>query len=156
MQEFYNKHYIRLDDASRITAGFSDAFEQPELGDICINEQAGYQFRLYEAGEENPQLYDYDGVPLYKYEADAVIKRTETELSADRQPTQEELQQIYENLSIQHIHDRYTYDEENKIIREYLSDQINEQYKAAFDSYNAYVLECKQRAHTQIYGDSTQ
>ena len=46
MDEYYNKHYIRVDDDGRIIHGFSDAFEQPHDGDVCINEQGGYQFRL--------------------------------------------------------------------------------------------------------------
>lgn len=35
------KHYIRLDSVGRVIKGFSDAFEQPEETDICINEDGG-------------------------------------------------------------------------------------------------------------------
>lgn len=96
---FYNKHYISVDEQNRIVDGFSDAFRKPADTDICINEQGGYQFRLFPNGEENPVLFDWDGmIPLYKYENGEVIRRTEEEIEADREalsvpddtPTEEE------------------------------------------------------------------
>lgn len=84
MEYLYNKHYITVDDQSRITNGFSDAFRQPCAADICINDKGGYQFRLYPAGEENPCLHDWEYmIPLYKYEDGAVVRRTEEEIAAD-------------------------------------------------------------------------
>ena len=81
---FYNKHYISVDERSRIVNGFSDAFYQPSDTDICINEQGGYQFRLFPGGEENPSLYEWQHmIPLYKYENGEVVKRTEEEIEAD-------------------------------------------------------------------------
>jgi len=62
-----------------------------------------------------------------------------------------DLQADYDALSVRYIHEKYSYDEENKIMREYLSDMNNEQYKAAFDTYNSYVAECKARAYTEVY-----
>lgn len=81
--EFYNKHYIRIREDGCIIDGFSDAFRQPKDTDICINEQGGYQFRLFPYGEENPCLFTYDLIPLYKWDGE-VIKRTEEEIEADR------------------------------------------------------------------------
>lgn len=78
------KHYIRLDSAGRIIKGFSSAFEHPQEGDICINEDGGYQFRLASDGQENPPLMDMDGIPLYKYEGGAVAARSTDEIEADR------------------------------------------------------------------------
>ena len=81
---FYNKHYITVDEQGRIINGFSDAFRQPTETDICINEQGGYQFRLFLDGEENPILHEFDHmIPLYKYENGEVVKRTEEEIEAD-------------------------------------------------------------------------
>ncbi len=81
---FYNKHYIAVDERNRIVDGFSDAFRQPTDEHICINEQGGYQFRLFPDGEENPTLFDWDGmIPLYKWDGE-VIKRTAEEIEADR------------------------------------------------------------------------
>ncbi len=81
---FYNKHYISVDDAGRITDGFSDAFRTPSDTNICINEQGGYQFRLFPGGEENPALYDgMHMIPLYKYENGKVVERTDEEIDAD-------------------------------------------------------------------------
>lgn len=93
MEEYYNKHYIRLDDAGRITHGFSNAFQQPQEGDICINEQGGYQFRLAPGGEENPTIRDMYGVPLYRYDESlatddelwrGIVRRPDEEVEADR------------------------------------------------------------------------
>ena len=96
MEEIYNKHYVTVDAENRITNGFSDAFRQPTEADICINERGGYQFRLITGGEENPSLFDLDGmIPLYKYEGGKVVRRTEDELEVDRQiamqPTEAEV-----------------------------------------------------------------
>lgn len=64
-----------------------------------------------------------------------------------------EKQKVYDALSIQYIHEKYSYDEENKIMREYLSDMTNEQYKVTFNTYNDYVIECKTKAHVEVYGN---
>ena len=83
--EMYNKHYITVDAENRITNGFSDAFRQPTEADICINEQGGYQFRLSLGGEENPSLFDLEGmIPLYKYDNGEVIRRAEEEIEEER------------------------------------------------------------------------
>ena len=80
----YNKHYISVDDACRIVDGFSDGLREPSDTDICINEQGGYQFRLFPGGEENPFLYERThSIPLYKYENGKVMKRTAEEIAAD-------------------------------------------------------------------------
>lgn len=86
MQEFYNKHYITVDTRGRITDGWSDGPhpDRDTTGAICINEQGGYQFRLSPDGEENPTLYTMDGIPLYKWDGEAVQARTEEEIAADR------------------------------------------------------------------------
>lgn len=83
--EFYNKHYILLDGENRIIDGWSDG---PLAGKdtedaICINEQGGYQFRLFTDGEENPALIDSDGVHLWKW-AGEVLPTTEEERTAER------------------------------------------------------------------------
>ena len=84
MDEFYNKHYITIGGSNRITDGFSDAFQQPNESDVCINEQAGYQFRLFPGGEENPPLTDMlTGCHLYRYENGHVRKATDAELATE-------------------------------------------------------------------------
>lgn len=83
------KHYIRPDSTGRITKGFSSAFEQPQDGDICLNEDGGYQFRLTPDGPENPPLMDMDGIPLYKYEGGSVAARSTDEIEGDRAATQQ-------------------------------------------------------------------
>lgn len=77
MQEYYNKHYIRLDEKNYIEKGFSDAFEDPIVTDICINEQGGRHFEL--DGVINLSLINMDGRHLFKYVDGKVIKTTEDE-----------------------------------------------------------------------------
>lgn len=80
---FYNKHYITVDEQGRITDGFSDAFRSPAETDICINERGGYQFRLFPGGEENPVLSEEHGIPLYQYDGGQVVRRTQDEITTD-------------------------------------------------------------------------
>lgn len=81
MDEFYNKHYIRLDTQNRIIKGFSDAFELPVDDDICINEQGGRHFELF--GVVNPPLMNMQGIYIYKYVDGAVMERTAEEIQGD-------------------------------------------------------------------------
>lgn len=89
MNKFYNRHYITTDANRRITSGWSDGplRDRDTTDAICINEQGGYQFRLFPGGEENPPLYTMDGIPLYKWDSEnqKVVKRTNEEIENDRQ-----------------------------------------------------------------------
>lgn len=86
MEGRYNRHYIFVDAAGRVTDGWSDGTfpERDTASAMLLREDGGYQFRLLEEGEENPALYAMDGVALYKWENNAVSLRTEAELAADR------------------------------------------------------------------------
>ena len=86
MIELYNKHYISADFQSRITDGWSDGPrpDRDTTDAICINEQGGYQFRLFPGGEENPALYTMDGIPLYRWDGQTVQLRADEEIGADR------------------------------------------------------------------------
>ena len=97
MEQFYNKHYIKVDSSNRVADGWSDGphRDKDTTDAICINEQGGYQFRIND-GEENPPLFEFDYmIPIYKYEGGEVVKRTEEELEVDRQiamqPTEAEV-----------------------------------------------------------------
>lgn len=79
--EFYNKHYIRLDDQRNIVYGFSDAFEQPQEYDICINEHGGRHFELL--GQTNPSLRNDQGVYLYRYVDGEVVAKTQEEIQSE-------------------------------------------------------------------------
>lgn len=81
---FYNQHFIEVDEQNRIVKGWSGAFAPATENAICINKQGGYQFRLWPEGEENPNLFTMDGIPLYKWDGQQVIARDETEIEADR------------------------------------------------------------------------
>lgn len=84
--EFYNRHYITTDAQGRITYAWSDGpHPDRDTSDaICINEEGSYQFRLTPSGEENPPLYTMDGIPLYKWDGEQIVPRTEAEIAADR------------------------------------------------------------------------
>lgn len=58
-----------------------------------------------------------------------------------------EKKRAYQSLAVAYIRERYTADDENKIIREYLAGAGS----AEFDAYNNYVEKCKERAHDEIY-----
>ena len=82
----YNRHYIAVDGQGRIAEGWSDGpHPGRDTGEaICINPQGSYQFRLEPGGEENPPLWDMDGIPLYKWDGAQILPRTQAELEADR------------------------------------------------------------------------
>ena len=86
MDEYYNKHYIKPDSSNRIIDCWSDGPHpgRDTTNAICISDKGGYQFRFTPDGEENPSLYDADGIPLYKWDGQAVVKRTAEEIAADR------------------------------------------------------------------------
>lgn len=85
MDEIYNKHYITVDTRGRIVDGWSDGpFPGKDAtGAVCINEEGSYQFRLTPGAEENPLLFDRQGVPLYKLEDGEIMARSEEEIAAD-------------------------------------------------------------------------
>ena len=85
-KEFYNRHYIITRADGAITDAWSDGpHPEKDTSDaICVNEQGGYQFRLYPGGEENPPIYTMDGIPLYKWDGSQIFPRTEAEIASDR------------------------------------------------------------------------
>lgn len=71
------------------------------------------------------------------------LPKTEEEVSAERRAA-------YEAASVAYIRERYSQDDENKVIREYLAFPAD---RTEFDAYNSYVMECKERAKSEIYGE---
>lgn len=76
------KHYVTINENGVILRGFSDDFEQPNVGDVCICEDGGRHFELN--GVINPSMTDYNGVPLYKMVGGKVTARAQEELDADK------------------------------------------------------------------------
>lgn len=85
MDEIYNKHYITVDAQGQIVDYWSDGPfpDRDTTGAVCINEEGGYQFRLTPDGEENPQLFDRQGIPLYKWADGHVVERSQEKIDAD-------------------------------------------------------------------------
>ena len=84
----YNNHYIITRADNAITVGWSDGpnHERDTSKAICINDQGGYQFRVYPDGEENPPLYTMDGIPLWRWseEDQRAYRRMADQIEADR------------------------------------------------------------------------
>lgn len=62
--------------------------------------------------------------------------------------TDEEKKERYNNFAIQYIREKYTTDDEYKILREKMAGIDNNN----FATYNTYIEECKTKAHTEVYG----
>lgn len=69
------KHFVRVDDRNRVIYGYTIAFEQPKVGDVCIVEDGIRQFQL--------SYKTMDGVPLYKVVNGELMERTQEEIDAD-------------------------------------------------------------------------
>ncbi len=81
-----NRHYLLIDEAGRILAGWSDGpFPDRDTSEaVLLREDGGYQFRLFPGGEENPPLTDETGAHLWRYENGQVRAGTAGELAAER------------------------------------------------------------------------
>lgn len=86
MNEYYNKHFITTDAEGRVTDGWSEGPNPGRdiSGAVLLTDQGGYQFRLAPDGEENPSLLTEDGIPLYRWDGERVVRRSEEEVQADR------------------------------------------------------------------------
>lgn len=73
------KHYVRLDESNCIIHGFSNAFEQPQDGDILIVEDGPRHF--HEAFSQ-PLHIDL-GIPLWKLEGEQIVERSPEEVQQD-------------------------------------------------------------------------
>lgn len=85
-EQNFNRHYITIRSDGVITDAWSDGsrHDKDTANAVCINKKGGYQFRLYPDGEENPSIFDIDGIPLYKWDGEKVISRTEEEINEER------------------------------------------------------------------------
>ena len=59
----------------------------------------------------------------------------------------------YESLTVMYIREKYSSDDEYKLIREYLADNSDEVFSSAFLEYNSYVENCKAKARMEVYGE---
>jgi len=67
-----NKHYIRVDENSFVIKAFSDAFEQPIEGDICVDVDCCRHYNL--------DLYREDGLPKLKYVDGEIVETVDGDL----------------------------------------------------------------------------
>jgi len=69
------KHYVRLNEQGSIIKRFSDAFEQPQTGDICIAENAGRHY--------NDSVFNERLQYTFKWDGTAEVLRSQAELDAE-------------------------------------------------------------------------
>ena len=60
---------------------------------------------------------------------------------------------LYEQLTVRKIREKYSDNEEYKILRERLAKPDDETAIAAFAEYNDYVEQCKNEARNEVYGE---
>lgn len=76
------KLFVTTSDNGCITNGYSSMFMTPRDGDTCIaNGSNIIHFQI--DGEVNPELFDQNGIPLYKLVDGMPVLRTEEEIAAD-------------------------------------------------------------------------
>jgi len=63
--------------------------------------------------------------------------------------TDEDKKERYNNFTVHYIREKYSSDDEYKILRE----KINGTDTENFATYNTYIEECKTKAHTEVYGN---
>jgi len=90
--QFPVRHFVRIDDESRITEviALTDSSEEPEEGLILNWTQEGGHCPILKFADgifsdENPTLRDEYGVPLYSWD-EMVVVRSDDDLEADRPP----------------------------------------------------------------------
>lgn len=74
------KHFIRTNTSGEVIAAFSNAFQDPEAGDIMVAETDERHFNL--------QLVA-DGVPRFTWDGKHIVERTAAEIEAIAAPARE-------------------------------------------------------------------
>ena len=79
------KYYILIDENGSIKRGWSNGLDSTE--GILVAEGNDLSFQFYLPGFEelgmNPPLYTEEGIPMYKWDGEKVIVRTQEEIETD-------------------------------------------------------------------------
>jgi len=91
------KHYIRVNENNFITRGFTTDFEQPELGDICVDEDGGRHFER--------EILRPDGLPALKYENEEIVRTLDEDLISELRilTLRDEKEQLVQALRQEHF-----------------------------------------------------
>jgi len=85
MDERKSKVYVQLDPRGRIVRCEGGYTTPDDLTDwVFIDEGNGDRYNLCQAHYFVDGLYTQDGIPLYKWDGEQVVPRTEEEIAADR------------------------------------------------------------------------
>jgi len=87
------KHYIRKNENGDVIHGFSDKFEKPIQGDLCINENASRHFPMQELFPKGVKTEE--GYPQYKWDDKKMIpveKKTEDIYTLDTRKNEKKLE----------------------------------------------------------------
>lgn len=87
MEHFTYKVYILLDKKNNIASVNSSDFLDNIEGWILIDEGVGDRYHHAQGNYFNGGIYTYDGIPLYCWDGEQVLKRTEEEIENDRRET---------------------------------------------------------------------
>lgn len=92
------RHYIRTTTDGKIVYGWSTGRNSGVVGDTLLTCNGGYEFSLF--GVENPPLATEDGILLYTHDGNAVHKRTDKDIEAERKEREDEAAKDAKNARI--------------------------------------------------------
>lgn len=128
-----NKLYARVNEKGIVTHIFSEVFEQPQIGDICIDET-----NMDRHGANRYQVYDESEIANYEIKDGTLVKRDKT---SDMQTM---MIANYPSLVDSKIRERYSLSDELAILRQ--RDVKPDEYA----EYNAYCEQCKAKAKSEL------
>lgn len=138
------KNYIRVNENGHIIKSFSTAFEEPLETDILYDDRGQRHFNL--------ELFYENGCPKSKYKNGVIIG-----LSAGEQQTwideNIDKEKIYKARVKELIKKQYDVDCELHITNDcILAKENGEPVPQKYWDYRAYIEECKDIAHMEVYG----
>lgn len=80
-------HFITVNENSRIVSGWSTGASPSKTSEdaIVLRRGGSFEFRLFQDGEDNPELFTYDGIPMYVYIDGKVFKLSNEGIENERQ-----------------------------------------------------------------------
>ena len=88
MEYLKSKVYIQIDEKNRILrceGGYTMSNIKNIEDWILIDEGIGDKYNLCQSHYFEGGLYNFEGIPLYKWENGAVVKRTDDEIKAEEE-----------------------------------------------------------------------
>lgn len=129
----YNKIYARANGQGIVTHIFSEAFEQPQVGDICID-----SMNTDRHGANAYQVYDENGIANYGIlNGNLVIRDKSIDLYQMKLNS-------YPSLVDSKIRKQYSISDELAILRQ------RDSKPTEYATYNSYCEQCKAEAKREL------